>query len=301
MFKKSLIFFTLFAFKVFSAQEQYFVDNTGIYLVDYDTKNLIQMFDELYYDSYINPPGNEYPRIFLKNIPHDFALQKDKTERNRIFMKILIPLILKINEEILDERETLDALKYDFEQNKDFDKADRYYIDKLAEKYDVVTPYKDTRKYIRLLTELEKRIDIIPPSIMLASAAIYTDWGTSRIAVQANNLYKIKVWFEEEGLEPIEDKEDGYKYKIYPSLESSIRDYALKINSNVNYQMFRDVRAMFRQKVEHMPLYGKRMDWGMILDSDLQNFAGLLDYTLTYYKLYNIDEATLEGQYKLGE
>ncbi len=301
MFKKSLIFFTLFAFKVFSAQEQYFVDNTGIYLVDYDTKNLTQMFDELYYDSYINPPGNEYPRIFLKNIPHDFALQKDKTERNRIFMKILIPLILKINEEILDERETLDALKYDFEQNKDFDKADRYYIDKLAEKYDVVTPYKDTRKYIRLLTELEKRIDIIPPSIMLASAAIYTDWGTSRIAVQANNLYKIKVWFEEEGLEPIEDKEDGYKYKIYPSLESSIRDYALKINSNVNYQMFRDVRAMFRQKVEHMPLYGKRMDWGMILDSDLQNFAGLLDYTLTYYKLYNIDEATLEGQYKLGE
>jgi len=301
MFKKSLIFFTLFAFKVFSAQEQYFVDNTGIYLVDYDTKNLTQMFDELYYDSYINPPGNEYPRIFLKNIPHDFALQKDKTERNRIFMKILIPLILKINEEILDERETLDALKYDFEQNKDFDKADRYYIDKLAEKYDVVTPYKDTRKYIRLLTELEKRIDIIPPSIMLASAAIYTDWGTSRIAVQANNLYKIKVWFEEEGLEPIEDKEDGYKYKIYPSLESSIRDYALKINSNVNYQMFRDVRAMFRQKVEHMPLYGKRMDWGMILDSDLQNFAGLLDYTLTYYKLYNIDEATLEGQYKLEE
>lgn len=301
MFKKSLIFFTLFAFKVFSAQEQYFVDNTGIYLVDYDTKNLTQMFDELYYDSYINPPGNEYPRIFLKNIPHDFALQKDKTERNRIFMKILIPLILKINEEILDERETLDALKYDFEQNKDFDKADRYYIDKLAEKYDVVTPYKDTRKYIRLLTELEKRIDIIPPSIMLASAAIYTDWGTSRIAVQANNLYKIKVWFEEEGLEPIEDKEDGYKYKIYPSLESSIRDYALKINSDVNYQMFRDVRAMFRQKAEHMPLYGKRMDWGMILDSDLQNFAGLLDYTLTYYKLYNIDEATLEGQYKLGE
>ncbi len=301
MFKSVLIFLTLFALNVYSAQEQYFVDDTGIYLVDYDTRKLTQLFDELYYDSYINPPGNEYPRVFLKNIPHDFALQEDKTERNRIFMKILIPLILKINEEILDEREILDALKYDFEQNKDFDEADRYYIDKLAEKYDVVSPYKDTRKYIRILSELEKKVDIVPPSIMLAAAAIYTDWGTSRIAVQANNLYKIKVWFEEEGLEPLEDKEDGYKYKIYPSLESSIRDYALKINSNVNYQTFRDVRAMFRQNAEEMPLYGKRMDWGMILDSDLQNFAGLLDYTLTYYKLHNVDEATLERQYKFEE
>ncbi len=299
MFKKIFIFCLLFGFEVLASEPKYFVDESGIYLVDCDTQKLTEMFQDLYYDTYINPEGNEYPRIFVKNIPEDFALQTDKTERNRIFMKILIPLVLKINEEILDERETIEAIEYDFEQTKDFDKADRYYIDNLAQKYDVVTPYKDTRKYIRLLNGLKKKIDVVPPSIVVAAAAIYTDWGTSRIAVQANNLFKAKVWFEEEGLEPVEDKEDGYKYKIYPSLEASVRDYVLKINSNVNYETFREIRALSRKNEND--LYGKRMDWSMILDSDLQNFAGLLDYTLTYYKLHNIDDAKLEEQYKFEE
>jgi hypothetical protein len=30
-----------------------------------------------------------------------------------------------------------------------------------------------------------------------------------------------------------------------------------------------------------------------MLDSNLQNFAGLLDYTITFYELSNIDEAEL--------
>lgn len=299
MFKKILMFCILFSFNVLASEPKYFVDESGVYLVDYNTQQLTKMFKDLYYDSYINLEGNEYPRVFVKNIPEDFALEKDKTQRNRIFMQILIPLVLKINEEILNEREIIDAIEYDLEQTKDFDKADKYYIENLAQKYDVTTPYKDTRKYIKLLNALKKKIDIVPPSIIVAAAAIYTDWGTSRIAVQANNLFKKKVWFEEEGLEPIEDKDDGYKYKIYPSLEASVRDYALKINSNVNYEMFREARALSRRT--DTDLYGKRMDWSMILDSDLQNFAGLLDYTLTYYKLHYIDEAKLEEQYKFEE
>ena len=48
--------------------------------------------------------------------------------------------MLKINDEILEERDIVDALYYDFEQNKDFDEADVYYIEKLAEKYDVSMP-----------------------------------------------------------------------------------------------------------------------------------------------------------------
>ena len=109
----------------------------------------------------------------------------------------------------------------------------------------------------------------------------------------------MRVWFEEDGLEPLEDKEDGYKYKIYSSLEDSIRDYVLKINSNINYASFRDARAVSRRRGSE--LYGKRMDWGLVLDSNLQNYGGLLDYTLTYYKLYHIDRAKLEEEYKLEE
>lgn len=297
--KKWLVLFVIICFQAFAETPKFNVDETGVYLVDFKTAELNKMFEELYYDKYIDLPEEEYPRIFVKNIPSDFASVESETERNRMFMKILIPLTLKINDEILEEREIVDALYYDFEQNKDFDEADMYYIEKLAEKYDVATPFKDTRRYMRLLAELKKKIDAVPPSLLVAAAAIYTNWGTSRIALKANNLYKTKVWFDEEGLEPAEDKADGYKYKIYPSLEDSIRDYALKLNSNVNYASFREARLVSRQRGS--VLYGKRMDWAMILDSNLHNFGGLLDYTLTYYKLYHIDCAHLEEKYSFEE
>jgi len=35
----------------------------------------------------------------------------------------------------------------------------------------------------------------------------------------------------------------------------------------------------------------------MYFDSNLQNYAGLLDYTITFYELTNIDEATLSPLY----
>ena len=294
--KKWLILFILLSFSVFAQTPKFNVDETGVYLVDFNTNDLNKMFQELYYDQYIDLPDEEYPRIFVKNIPSDFTEIKSETERNRMFMKILIPLALKINEEVLEEREIVDALLYDFEQNKDFDEADVYYIENLAKKYNVTTPFKDTRRYMKLLSELIKKVDAVPPSLLVAAAAIYTNWGTSRIVLKANNLYKIKVWFDEDGLEPLEDKQDGYKYKIYPSLETSIRDYVLKINSNINYESFRDARLISRKRGS--VLYGKRMDWAMVLDSNLKNYGGLLDYTLTYYKLYHIDRAHLEETYQ---
>ena len=291
--------FMMICFQAFAQMPKFNVDETGVYLLDFKTDELNKMFEELYYDKYIGLPEEEYPRIFVKNIPSDFAEIESETERNRMFMKILIPLVLKINEEVLEEREIVDALYYDFEQNKDVDEADIYYIEELAKKYDVTTPLKDTRRYVKLLHELFKKVDAVPPSLLVAAAAIYTNWGTSRIVQKANNLYKIKVWFEEEGLEPVEDKADGYKYKIYPSLEASIRDYVLKINSNVNYESFRDARSVSRKRGS--VLYGKRMDWAMILDNNLHNYGGLLDYTLTYYKLYHIDRAHLEEKYQFEE
>ena len=296
--KRLMLLFFLFLPLIVRAQD-FKINNTGAYFSDYASADLNKTFKELDYETYILPQANAYPRLFVKNLPSDLALMEDKTLRNRLFMQILIPLILKVNEEVLQEREIIEALEYDLEQNKDFDEADMYYLDELAQKYDVTSKFKDSRRYLKLFTELKQKVDIVPPSILLAAAAIYTDWGTSRVAQLANNLYQTKIWFSNEGLEPSGGKEEGFTYKIYDSLEDCISDYVLKINSNVNYQAFRQSRAAARKKGN--VLYGKRFDWTMILDSNLQNFAGLLDYTLTYYKLHHVDEATLEDEYDLGE
>ena len=273
------------------------IDSSGAYLSDFSTAELTDMFHYLQYDEYIKIPGNIYPRIFVKNIPYDFAVAfKNQTERNRMFIQILVPLVLKVNDEVLIEREDLDAIAYSFEQNKDFGEMEMDYLERMAKKYDVATPFKDTRRYIKILTELKRRIDIVPPSILVAAAAIYTNWGTSRIAIQGNNLYKARDWYTTEGIKPIGEDDDSYRYHIYSSLEEAVRAYVLYINSHIKYHQFWNTRQESRRRGS--VIYGKRMDWTFILDNNLINYAGLLDYTLTYYKFFYLDEAKLENEYE---
>lgn len=275
------------------------IENSGAYINNFDVNELQQFYDILEFPNYLNKNGNIYPRVFVNNIPHNYATIKNKTVRNEMFIKILMPIILKVNQEFEEERENLIAIKHGFNKEKDFHELDCYYIDKLAKKYEIATPFKDTRKYMKLLDELILRIDIIPPSILVSTAAIHTDWGTSRIAVQANNLYKAKNWYSEEGLKP-ESNDKDYRYKVYDSLEDSIRDYIFKINKSINYRSFWYARQIARKNQQYSkePLYGKRLDWSFVLENNLKNYIGLLDYTLTYYRMTLLDEAILEDKYE---
>ena len=277
------------------------IENSGAYINNFDVNELQKFYDYMELPNYFNKDYNIYPRVFVTNIPHDYANIKNKDIRNEIFIKILMPIILKVNQEFEEERENLIAIKNGFNQEKDFHELDCYYIDKLAKKYEIATPFKDTRKYMKLLDELILRVDIIPPSILVSAAAIYTDWGTSRIAVQANNLFKAKNWYSDEGLKP-KSNDDNYRYKIYNSLEDSIRDYILKVNKSVNYRSFWHARQVARnnQQYSKEPLYGKRIDWSFILDNNLKNYIGLLDYTLTYYRMTLLDEAMLDDEYEFN-
>lgn len=306
MIKKIFIVLVIgisFATKVFSYDaEKISITNSGAYIKDINIQDLQNFYADLEFPNYLKPNDNIYPRVFVKNIPHDYAKMENKTLRNELFIKMLMPLVLKVNQEYEEERANLEAIWYGFQEEKDFHELDCYYIDKLAEKYEVANPYKDTRKYINLLEELRLRVGTVPPSILVAAAAIYTDWGTSRIAVRANNLYKARNWYSEEGLEPASDDKD-YRYKIYDSLEDSIRDYILKVNISVNYAAFWNARKNARelQELSGDTIYGRRIDWSFVLDNNLSNYAGLLDYTLTYYHMNYLDSAELETEYDLGD
>jgi uncharacterized FlgJ-related protein len=274
------------------------IDNDGVHAKNLDVSQLQSLYDELDFPNYLKRGNYIYPRVFVQNIPHDYASIEDLTYRNELFIKMLMPIVLKVNHEYEEEHENLLAIKYAFYEEKDFHELDCYYIDLLAKKYEIVTPYKDTRKYIMLLEELLLRADSIPPSILVATAAIYTDWGTSRIAIEGNNLYKAKNWYSDEGIKPLSDDKD-YTFKIYDSLEDSIRDYILKVNQSVNYKSFWQTRQMVRKVSleSKSPIYGKQIDWSFVLENNLGNYTGLLDYTITYYRMMYLDQAELEDVY----
>ncbi len=270
------------------------IEKNNIYLKDANVADVQELYDFFDFPNYLDHIETVYTRIFIKHFPKNYANIENKTYRNELFIKMLMPIILKVNHEFDEERKNLEAIQYAFYQEKDFHELDCHYIDKLAQKYEITTPYKDTRKYIRLLDALLIRADSIPPSILLATAAIHTDWGTSRVAIEANNLYKAKNWYTDNGLKPLSDDTD-YTYKIYDSLEDSVRDYVLKVNTSADYKSFWQARAEFRKK-ENEPIYGKRLVWSFVLENNLKNYVGLLDYTITYYKMELLDQSKLEEE-----
>lgn len=263
----------------------------GLYVSNISFAETEQLFADYNYTKYIIRAENKYPPIFLSEMPYDFRDHPDRNERINLFIRIMIPLALKLNEELLLERLEFVEIRLQFRENQALPEEQIARLEALAEKYDVFSRLKGLRRYNVLLERLDEKINIMSPSIMVANAAIETSWGEADALYQANSLYKELVWYTDEGLKVEDDSDDSYRIKIFPDLYSAMQSRALKINSDVNYEIFRYSRAdrLNRGKL----LNGRDMAHNVLSNSNLPNFVGLLNYTITFYELQNIDGTTL--------
>lgn len=266
--------------------------NGTIYVEEATVKELEDLFKKHNYLRFRGLPNDEYPAIFVKKLPSDFSKIEKQKYRNELFIRILAPLALKINEEISNERASLLRLERSFKRNNTLSEDEISRLESFATKYDYFTRIKGNERIAEQIDQLKIRINVVPPSILIAAAAMETNWGFSRIAQQANSLYKEKVWYTDEGLEPLENKDDGYRFKIFNSLIESMRSFALTFNSNIAYFNAWNARsaAINRQK----NLIGESIAYSLSHASNLPNFVGILDYTTAFYDFLQIDNGQLK-------
>jgi len=268
-------------------------ENDGVIYVEKATvTELEDLFKKYKYQRFLGLPNDDYPAIFVKRLPSDFSQIQQQKYRNELFIRILAPLALKINEEISNERASLLRLERRFKENNTLSKEETEQLESLAQKYDYFTRVKDNERIPDQIDQLKIRINVVPPSILIAAAAMETNWGFSRVAQQANSLYKEKVWYTDEGLEPLENQDEGYRFKIFKSLIESMRSFALTFNSNIAYFNAWGARtaAIDRQK----NLIGESIAYSLDHASNLPNFVGILDYTTAFYDLVKIDNGKLK-------
>jgi len=265
----------------------------GIYIDDITVEELEQLYQLYGYKDYIYMRDWIYPPIFLTRLPSDFSQITDSQKRNKLFLQITGPLALKLSDELIAERIDIWEIDKQFKTAHDLSPQQEEYLERQAQKYDIFTRLKGERRYAFILKELMLRVNKVPPSLLMGVAAIESNWGTARPAAKGNSLYRELLWYSDEpGLIPADESEDkSYKYKIFPSLLESMRSYAHKLNSGVNYLQLRFLRAEIESRDK--PVLGRALANAMIFDTNLRNFAGLLDYTITFYELTNFDEATL--------
>ncbi len=264
----------------------------NIYVTKATVAELEAFFDKYDYRRFNILEDDAYPQIFLTALPSDYNEIQSQKYRNELFIRILAPIALKINKELTNERNTLLRLERKFIENQTLNKEDTLLLETLAQKYDYFTRSKDTVRISNLIENLKWRINIIPPSILIAAAAMETNWGSSRVAQQANSLYKEKVWYTDEGLEPTENKDDDYRFKIFANLTESMRSFARTFNSDIK---FRHVwYARNKALTRHGVLIGESLAYTLSQASNLPNFVGILDYITAFYDLYTIDKGHLK-------
>ena len=146
--------------------------NGNIYVENATTEELENFYKQHKYQRFHFLKQDEFPAIFVKTFPKDFQQIESQKYRNELFIRILTPLALKINEEIDNERSTLLRLERNYKRDKSLTPEEIEKLEELAKKYDFFTRSKDNARIEQQIKNLKTRIDIIPPSILVATAAI---------------------------------------------------------------------------------------------------------------------------------
>ncbi len=177
------------------------------------------------------------PLKFARHIPaKHFELTGDAQKQS--FIKLVLPLILAANDELLQRRE---AVKASVQAN------DRNKLDQWAVLYRIDSEHFDD---FELAERLLRRVDTIPVALALAQAAVESGWGTSRFAQQGNALFGQWAWTESAGMRPLAASNERAVVRSFGSLLESVRAYMHNLNTHQNYKRFRDARYRLKPQTE---------------------------------------------------
>ena len=254
-------------------------NKSEINLVRYTTLEIDALFKEVKYNLEDVRDTKLVKPVDIGLLPNEIKNIGDTKKRKEMFIKIVLPLIVKENNKIRIDRKRLFTI-LGKNSNTNIEKK---WLEKKYKQYGV--RQND-------LSTLKIRMDEIPVSLAIAQAAKETGWGTSRFALKGNALFGQWTW-SGDGLKP-KNAEKGEEHKVmkFHSLQLSVRAYLRNLNTHASYKNLRKVRTKFRNK-------NKPLD-SIILSKHLDKYAEtgneyieVLQKIITQNKLKDFDEARL--------
>ena len=254
-------------------------NNSEINLVRYTTSEIDSLFKEVNYNLKDVRNTKLVKPIDIGLLPNEIKNISNTKKRKEMFIKIVLPLILKENNKIRIDRKRLFTI-LNKNSNTDIEKK---WLEKKYKQYGV---RKDD------LSTLKIRMDEIPVSLAIAQAAKETGWGTSRFALKGNALFGQWTW-SGEGLKP-KNAEEGKEHKVmkFHSLQLSVKAYLRNLNTHSSYKNFRKARTELRNQ-------NKSLD-SLILSKYLDKYAEtgnqyieVLQKIIEQNNLKDFDEARL--------
>jgi Bax protein len=247
--------------------------------------DLHALFDKYQYNNeYWNKGNREVPRITFEGVGKHWAEGSKKLPvetKKMIFFRLMTPLALVSNENILREREIVKSSALDAEKLKN-----------IALKYRIIKDKTDELDK-KMRSALLVRVDILPPSLALAQAAEESGWATSRFAQEGNAFFG--QWdFTGNGMKPRAHRKELGDYGVarFDSPLASVEGYMLNINSNSSYQKLRALRNELR--ADDKAVTGIKLAGTLDKYSERgQEYIDGLRAMIRYNKLEQVDQAYL--------
>ena len=184
----------------------------------------------------------------------DFALMADVDARKQQFFDFLEAYVNAENARLLQRRETLTMFARVLANGHRLSPSERVSLAKFALDYRVdFDSDRGRRGDAALVEQLLRRVDAIPVSLVLAQAANESAWGTSRFAVDGNNLFG--QWCYEEGccFVPLERTDKAsHEVRKFNTISAAVSSYFKNLNTHTSYQHFRRMRARMRDQEKNL-------------------------------------------------
>ena len=180
----------------------------------------------------------------------DFALVADVDARKQQFFDFLESYVNAENARLLKRRETLTMFSRVLANGHRLSPSERVSLAKFALDYRVdFDSDRGRRGDAALVEQLLRRVDAIPVSLVLAQAANESAWGTSRFAVDGNNLFGQWCYEEGCGFVPLERADKAsHEVRRFNTIAAAVSAYFKNLNTHPSYQHFRRMRAHMRDQ-----------------------------------------------------
>ena len=265
--------------KKFVFEDIFEFDNMPTDSVRLSASTIEQLFKDTNYD--LNKVRKEklVKPVSLTLLPTEIKMIENSKERKELFIQIILPLIIKENNNIKIDRRKLFSILNKSKNTK-------------AEKNWLLIKFKQYGVINKDLSTLKIRMDEVPVSMAIAQAAKETGWGTSRFAQEGNALFGQWTW-SGEGIKPAgADNESTHKVMKFKVLQASVKAYQRNLNTHSSYKDFRSARAQLRDDK-------KKLD-SIILSEFLDKYAEtgkeyvrILQQIIRQNKLTDFDDAKL--------
>lgn len=196
------------------------------------------------------------------NLP-DFAKISDVKEKKRRFFAFIKPAVMAENKKILASRAEVERLIAQLTLEQPFSDDEQAFVAGLIKRYKVNKKFS----LLRQLYELQLKIDIVPPALVLVQAANESAWGTSRFARIGLNFFGVWCYREGCGMVP-NSRNTGAKHEVaaYSSIRLGVARYLHNINTNGAYKVFRTIRGQLRE--QNQPLAPEILATGLMRYSE---------------------------------